>query len=387
MFCVVGTHVVGSIRRVQMTPAHSSRVHKPRVHRSPAIAPVVAAVLGLSVAGLAGCAQSPDGGTSADLSDIKACLVSGADGYSSAGGTLASQGLDRAASELGVQTGRAEAHAASDYATGIQAMVSAGCGYVIGISPDQSDALAAAARANPDVHFALVGATKDVAEDNLKLVKYQSPQAGFLAGYLAAASSQSGTVGTFGATNTPAVTLYMDGFSQGVNYFNQQKPAQVKVVGWTAGSQSGAFVGGADATGDTAGAAAQANALIAQGADVVMPVAGAANSGAAQAAGEHPGVRVIGTGDDLCTADSQTCSVTLATAGTAVDAMVFELVKQLGEGFTSDTLVATLDNQGVALMSVGKDASVSQDVSDQLEQVRQAVAAGTVKVTSPSTVS
>lgn len=100
-------------------------------------------------------------------------------------------------------------------------------------SPDQSDALAAAARANTDLHFALVGATKPVSEKNLKLVRFQSSQVGFLAGYLAAASSSSGTVGTFGATNAPAVTLYMDGFSQGITYFNQKASKAVKLVGWT----------------------------------------------------------------------------------------------------------------------------------------------------------
>ncbi len=167
-------------------------------------------------------------------------------------------------------------------------MVGAGCTYILGASPDQSDALAAAARANTDLHFALVGATKPVSEKNLKLVR--GHRVGFWPA-TAAASSSSSTVGTFGATNAPRSPCTWTDSAGGITYFNQKASKAVKLVGWTMGSQSGDFTGGADPYSDKEGARARTEDLIGQGADVVMPVAGAADTGAVGAlanASGHP---------------------------------------------------------------------------------------------------
>ncbi|CEG89315.1 MULTISPECIES: BMP family ABC transporter substrate-binding protein [Propionibacterium] len=347
-------------------------------------------VLGLSLAlAMVGCARTPpSSGSSSAHAQVKACLVSGANGFDDKGASrAASQGLDRAVAQLGVQSDRAEAHSVGDYPAAIQSMVGAGCTYILGASPDQSDALAAAARANTDLHFALVGATKPVSEKNLKLVRFQSSQVGFLAGYLAAASSSSGTVGTFGATNAPAVTLYMDGFSQGITYFNQKASKAVKLVGWTMGSQSGDFLGGADPYSDKEGARARTEDLIGQGADVIMPVAGTADTGAVQAVNAHQGTRLVGTGSDLCASYVDACAATLGTAAAGVDQMVFDAIEEAGAGFTNTTLVGTLANGGVTMVGVGKGAPVAQNIADDLTAVSQGIKDGSIKVTSPSSVS
>lgn len=359
-----------------------------------ALSAALSCLLSLSVVvAAAGCAKSvPGGGSSSSaLGSTKACLVSGADGFGDKGvSQVAAQSLDTAVSQLGVQSDRAEAHSAADYPSAIQSMVSAGCTLIIGASPDQADALAAAARANADLHFGLIGATKPVSEANLKPVRFQSSQAGFLAGYLAAASSTSGTVGTFGSTNAPSVTLYMDGFSQGVIYFNQKKSHQVKLVGWAMGSQSGDFLGGSDPEHDADAARAKTESLISQGADVIMPVTGGATSGAtsgaAQGVAAHAGTRLVGAGTDLCTSLPDSCANTLGSAVAGIDQMVVELIKQSGN-FSNVTLVGTLANGGESLTGVGKGAPVPQAVIDDLAAVRQDIVSGSLKVTSPSSVS
>ncbi|MDA8391592.1 MAG: BMP family ABC transporter substrate-binding protein, partial [Actinomycetota bacterium] len=50
-----------------------------------------------------------------------------------------------------------------------------------------------------------------------------------LAGYLAAGYSKTGAVGTFGGAPYPTVTIFMDGFKQGVEYYNSVKGTTVKV--------------------------------------------------------------------------------------------------------------------------------------------------------------
>ena len=49
----------------------------------------------------------------------------------------------------------------------------------------------------------------------------------FLGGYLAAAMSKSGKVGTFGGQDIPPVTIYMDGFVAGVRYYDKINNAHV----------------------------------------------------------------------------------------------------------------------------------------------------------------
>ena len=54
----------------------------------------------------------------------------------------------------------------------------------------------------------------------------------FLGGYLAAAMTQTGTLATFGGDKIPTVTIFMDGFSHGIAYYNPQKGTDVELLGW-----------------------------------------------------------------------------------------------------------------------------------------------------------
>ncbi len=58
---------------------------------------------------------------------------------------------------------------------------------------------------------------------NGKPILFDTAQAAFLAGYAAASSSKSGVVGTFGGIQIPPVTIFMDGFAEGVDSFHKVK--------------------------------------------------------------------------------------------------------------------------------------------------------------------
>ena len=47
--------------------------------------------------------------------------------------------------------------------------------------------------------------------------------------------------------NFPTVTIFMDGFAQGVEYYNEDKGKNVQVLGWDTGTQDGIFTGGFEA--------------------------------------------------------------------------------------------------------------------------------------------
>ena len=101
---------------------------------------------------------------------------------------------------------------------------------------------------------------------NLKGLTFNTAEPSFLAGYLAAAKSETGTVGTFGGLNIPTVTIFMTGFLQGVEKYNEDNGGDVQVLGWD--GKDGSFT--EDFEDKTKGQTI-AEQLIQQGADVIMP--------------------------------------------------------------------------------------------------------------------
>ena len=51
------------------------------------------------------------------------------------------------------------------------------------------------------------------------------------AGYLAAGTTETGTVAAFGGEDIPRVTLLLDGFAEGVEHWNEQKDDDVELLG------------------------------------------------------------------------------------------------------------------------------------------------------------
>ena len=110
-----------------------------------------------------------------------------------------------------------------------------------GVSQQDYDDAEAAAKQNPDVSFAIVDNASFEGVDNAKGLIFNAAQPAFMAGYAAAAMTSTGTVGTFGGANYPTVSIFMDGFAQGVQYFNEKKGKSVQVLGWDAAKQDGQF--------------------------------------------------------------------------------------------------------------------------------------------------
>ena len=159
------------------------------------------------------------------------------------------KGLTDAKTELGIETGEVESTTTADFAKNIQSMVDADCNIIVTVGFLLSDDTLAAAKKNTDVKFAIVDNNDPKnypAAKNLKPLVFNTAQSSFLAGYLAAGMSQTKKVGTFGGLKIPTVTIFMDGFAQGVEYYNQQKGENVQVLGWDAAKQDGQFVPGDD---------------------------------------------------------------------------------------------------------------------------------------------
>jgi basic membrane protein A len=220
---------------------------------------------------------------------------------------------------------------------------------------------------------------------NVFSIQFDTAQAGYLAGYLAAGYSKSKTVATYGGVKIPPVTIFMDGFVDGVAHYNQIKNAHVKVLGWDKASQNGSFTN--DFTDQNKGRQLS-DAFVAQGADVIMPVAGGAGLGTAAAAQQAGGkYSVIWVDQDGCVSAAQYCSVFLSTVvknvADATQAAVAETSAGTLQGGTGS--IGTLANNGVQLAPYHDfDSKVPAELKTEIDKLKQDIISGAVKVSSPA---
>jgi len=331
-----------------------------------------------TTAGSSETASAAASGSTAAATDFTACMVSDAGGFDDKSfNETAHNGLMKAKDELGVQTNQIESNAESEYAGNVQAMIDADCDVIVTVGYALASATEAAAKQNPDLSFAIV--------DNAKGLIFNAAQPAFMAGYAAAAMTSTGTVGTFGGANYPTVSIFMDGFAEGVKYFNEQKSGSVKVIGWDEEKQDGQFIGGNNPFGDVSGGKNTAATLIAQGADIILPVAGPAGIGALQAAQESGGkVNAIWVDTDGCVSAPDYKSSIVTSVEKEMDVAVFEAIKAAMDGsFSSDPYVGTLENGGVGLAPFHDfESKLPAGLTDELKKLQDDIIAGTIKVES-----
>ena len=98
--------------------------------------------------------------------------------------------------------------------------------------------------------------------------------------------TKTGKVATYGGINIPPVTIFMTGFLNGVNYYNEQKGTDVEVLGWD--GTDGSFAGNFENLDD---GKKLAQGFADEGADIIFPVAGPVGLGASalrQGSRRHP---------------------------------------------------------------------------------------------------
>jgi basic membrane protein A len=312
--------------------------------------------------------------------DFKACMVSDSGGFDDKSFNQTSHdGLVKASEDMGVQTGEVESNSDSEYADNVAAMVDQNCNIVITVGFLLGEATEKSAKKNPDTDFAIVDFAYEKPPANLKGLTFDTAQPSFMAGYLAAGSSESGIVGTFGGLNIPTVTIFMDGFWEGVQYYNEQNGADVQVIGWDEKTQKGSFT--EDFENKTKGQNTAQN-MISQGADVIFPVAGPAGLGALQAAQDDGNVNAIWVDTDGCVSAAEYCDVLLSSVMKGMDVAVEEAIKSSAEGtFDNTPYVGTLENGGVGLAPLAD--SVDSELADQLDQIQEQLISGEIKITSP----
>lgn len=289
-------------------------------------------------------------------------------------------GAQKAAADFNATAKVLESQAETDYEVNINSFVDQGCALIVTVGFLLGDATETGANAAADTPFTIVDYAYDPAPANLKGLIFNTDEAAFLAGYVAAGTTQTGTVGTFGGINIPPVTIFMDGFVRGVEYYNGVKGTSVNVLGWDPVTAEGSFTNNFESLDD---GRAFAQSLVDEGADIVMPVAGPVGLGSAALAAELGNVYIIGVDVDGYEADTNNSGVYLTSVLKRIDNAVYAAADEAINGtFTNNLYVGTLANEGVGLASYHDLAGmVPSDIQDEVEALKAEIISGAVSVT------
>jgi len=281
------------------------------------------------------------------------------------------EGMERAASDLGLESRFIETTAQTDYAVNIQTCLDEEFDAIVTVGFLIADATYTAAVANPDVYF--IGIDQFIAAPLPNLVGLQAreDQAGFLVGAMAALLTESDIIGGVYGVPIPPVVRFRNGFEQGARYINPDIDLR------------GIYID--DFLAPDRGAAA-AEQLIGEGVDVIMGAGGPTGSGAISYAATE-GVFVIGVDQDeyFTTFDSGAtpgAENLISSALKRIDNGVYQMIERLvtGEGFGFETGMFNLEvaNEGIGF-APAHDSSVPEEVTAQVEEILAGLVDGSIE--------
>ncbi len=359
------------------------------------------AAAALSVLALvtAACASAGNGGgggggstKSSGASAFSACMVTDTGGLddksfnqSSWGGLQAAQQADSS-----IQIKNLPSTSTADYAKNISTFVAQKCGIIVTVGFLMGDATKAAATANPTQKFAIVDFTyspHDLA--NVNTLVFNTVQDAFLGGYLAAGMTKTGKVATYGGEQFGTVTIYEDGFWDGVQYYNQKHHKNVKVLGWSEKTQKGTFAGSFT---DLGAGQRIANTFISEGADIIFPVAGGVGLGSAKAVqtADNGGknVNMMWVDTDGCISAAAYCKYFITSVEKGITESVKTAVLAAAHNtFKGGNYIGTLQNGGAVLAPYHEFASkIPASLQSEINQLKTQIEHGMINPATKSPV-
>ena len=304
------------------------------------------------------------------------------------------KGIQDAMTKDGIGGKVLESRDQSDYTKNIQQLLDEDIDLIVTIGFLLGVDTAKAAIANPEQKFAIVdyafpdcwpgaevgvqcGTDQELA--NVRSLNFQTDEAAMLAGYLAAGMTKTGRVATYGGMQLPTVTSFMRGFEAGVKYYNEQKGTNVEVLGWDSASDSGLFTGNFDSLDD---GRANAESLVQEGADIIIPVAGPVGLGSAAVCKETSACLIIGVDADWFDTAPEYKDVVLTSVLKKIDVAVYNTIKDTMNGkFTGGTVIYSLKDGGVDIAPFHEfEDDVPADLKTELDTLNQAIIDGSITV-------
>ena len=275
-------------------------------------------------------------------------------------------------------TGKAiESSVEADYPKNIQTFLDAGYDMIVTVGFKLGDATIKAAKANPNVKFAMVDFA-DFAElgkathpANLVGLTFKEDQPGFLAGALAALMTQTKVIGAVaGLVTVPPVVNYVKGYTNGAHYIDPK----IKVLAIYQPES------GAKDFNDPDWGKQQAITFFGQNADIIFGVGGNTGNGGLVAAKEK-GKMCIGVDVDQYVSypDVATCLITSAQKHLrqAVKSAIANMVQN---SWKSGLLTFDITNDGIGLAPYHDwDSKISADIKARITDIASKLKDGSIK--------
>jgi basic membrane protein A and related proteins len=338
-----------------------------------------------TVALLAGCSAAPTASSTSASSKYLPCVVGDTGGFSDHSfNELTLDGVISAAKTIGSSYKKVASATSDDLAPGIASLVAAKCNIIATPGFDFEKPVTDAAKAHPKTNFAIID-DNTITAPNVKDIVFETDEAAFLGGYIAASYSKTGVVATWGGAQYPSVTIYEDGIADGIAYYNSQKGKNVTLLGWDEKTQKGTFIG--DFSNQSLAKTDTLNFLD-QKADVIIPVAGSLYQGAAAAIQSTGSSAVLeGVDADVYETDPTYKSLMLVSILKNLKAPTAAVIVAASKSKTFDNslYVGTLKNDGVGISPFHDFASkVDPGLSAEITKIKAGIIDGSIKVDSPS---
>ncbi|WP_283610467.1 BMP family lipoprotein [Faecalispora anaeroviscerum] len=256
--------------------------------------------------------------STAAKTDFKVSMVTDTGGVNDQSfNQLSWEGLQKLKTDTGADVSYAESKQDSDYATNLDKAVDDNNNLVWGVGFAMGDAILTAAKANPDVQFAIVDNSYKETPSNLTAVEFRAQEPSFLVGYIAAKTTKTNKVGFVGGVKSDVINQFEYGYKAGVAYGAKEMGKKVEVVAQYAES----FV-------DSAKGKAIASKMFSGGCDIVFHAAGNVGTGVIEAAKEANKYAIGVDKDQAFLAPNNV----LTSALKKVDKAVEEVSKEIMDG-------------------------------------------------------
>ncbi|MBQ6236196.1 MAG: BMP family ABC transporter substrate-binding protein [Clostridia bacterium] len=218
----------------------------------------------------------------------------------------------------------------------------------------------------PNVKFIWIDNETSAPVPNVLNIVYAQNEGSFLAGYIAAAMSKTGTIGAVGGEDSITINDFIVGYKQGAAYFSDAVKVEVN------------YTNDYD---DPAKGKDCAKVLHDRGADVIFQIASKAGDGVFEAA-EAGGFYAIGVDSDQKYIND---AVIICSMKKEVGTSIYDAIAKIVSGDNSQlgtTWVADMSNGyvGIGYGEEGSTQQVPDEIKAQVEEIMQKIVNGEIVV-------
>ena len=275
------------------------------------------------------------------------------------------QGAERYRRATGTAFREYELTLESDREAVLRQLVDEGATLIVSMGFAQVAAVTAAAKAFPNVRFAIVDGT--VEAPNVRSFRFKEEEGSFLAGILAAMASKTGAIGFIGGMDMPVIRAFGCGYAQGARH----AVPGIRVVEDMVGTTQAAWL-------DPERGKMLAERQMDAGVDVIFAAAGASGFGVLQATtGRHK----LGIGVDSNQNHLHPGAV-LTSMVKRVDVAVHQALRSAADGtWAAGTTVLGLKEGGVGVViDENNRALITPPLEEAMKKATDEIVAGRLEV-------